>query len=74
MLNRDEADDDKDLLTDGQEQAIGTNPCSADSDGDGVQDGYEFQSARDLNDDEHQQPNDVPALPRQAAVPEPAVR
>ena len=57
MLNRDETDDDKDLLTDGQEQAIGTDPCAADSDGDGVEDGYEYQSARDLNDDEHQQPN-----------------
>ena len=54
--------------------AIGTNPCAADSDGDGVPDGYEYQSAVDLNDDEFQHPNTVAALPRQAAVPEPALR
>ena len=70
MLNRDEADDDNDLLTDTLETAIGTNPCSADTDGDGVDDGYEYQSAIDLNDDEYQHPNTRPAVPRQAALPE----
>ena len=30
------------------------DPCKADTDGDGVEDGYEYQSAKDLNDDEYQ--------------------
>ena len=33
------------------------NPLNEDTDGDGVEDGYEYRSAKDLNDDEHQQPN-----------------
>ena len=33
------------------------NVCSADSDEDGVEDGFEYRSARDLNDDEYQSPN-----------------
>jgi hypothetical protein len=42
-------DDDNDLLTDDQEAWLGSNPCSADSDGDGVSDYFEYQSAVDLN-------------------------
>ncbi len=42
-------DDDNDLLPDTQEAALGTDPCSADTDQDGVQDGYEYFSALDLN-------------------------
>lgn len=42
-------DSDKDLLPDVREHQIGTDPCSKDSDGDGVEDGYEYYSAVDLN-------------------------
>lgn len=40
---------DGDLLRNDIEAAIKTDPCIADSDGDGVSDGYEEQSAIDLN-------------------------
>jgi hypothetical protein len=42
-------DSDKDGLNDALEVQIGTDPCSADTDGDGVSDGYEYYSAQDLN-------------------------
>ena len=42
-------DYDGDLLSAAQEAAIGTDPCRADTDGDGIPDGYEEQSAIDLN-------------------------
>jgi len=42
-------DPDNDLLTTALERQIGTDPCSADTDGDGVEDGFEYQSALDLN-------------------------
>src|SRR5436853_559961 len=41
-------DSDKDLLSDVREHQIGTDPCSKDSDADGVEDGYEYYSAVDL--------------------------
>lgn len=44
-----DADDDNDLLSDTSEQSLGTNPCNKDTDGDGVEDGYEYYSAVDLN-------------------------
>jgi hypothetical protein len=47
--NSQETDMDNDLLSNDQEVALGTDPCSADTDLDGVQDGYEYQSALDLN-------------------------
>ena len=53
---------------------LGLDPCKADTDGDGVEDGYEYRSALDLNDDEYQEPQQLPAVPGQAALPEPAVR
>jgi hypothetical protein len=43
------ADHDGDLLTNSFELEIKTDPCLRDTDGDGVEDGYEFQSALDLN-------------------------
>jgi hypothetical protein len=49
--------EDGDLLGHDLEASIGTDPCVADTDGDGVTDGYEYQSAKDLNDDEDQHPN-----------------
>jgi hypothetical protein len=44
-----DADVDADGLTNGTELAYGVDPCNADSDGDGMIDGYEFYSAKDLN-------------------------
>lgn len=49
VINSVDADDDNDLLTDALEAGLKLNPCKADSDGDGVEDGYEYQSALDLN-------------------------
>jgi hypothetical protein len=42
-------DSDKDGLNDALEVQIGTDPCSADTDGDHVSDGYEYNAAQDLN-------------------------
>jgi IPT/TIG domain len=42
-------DYDGDLLSNTLEAQIKTDPCIADTDGDSVEDGYEFQSAIDLN-------------------------
>lgn len=42
-------DFDGDLLSGATEAAIKTDPCRRDTDGDGVEDGYEYQSAIDLN-------------------------
>jgi hypothetical protein len=45
-----DADDDNDGLTDDIEAAVHTDPCKKDTDGDGVEDGYEYYAAKDLND------------------------
>lgn len=42
-------DADKDGLSDALETAIKTDPCKLDSDADGISDGYEYESALDLN-------------------------
>ena len=42
-------DDDNDLLGDETETKIGTDPCKADTDGDSIEDGFEYFSALDLN-------------------------
>ncbi|MEA2251273.1 MAG: hypothetical protein QOG70_1515 [Solirubrobacteraceae bacterium] len=44
-----DADNDADGIANSRELAIGTDPCNADTDGDGFVDGYEYQSALDLN-------------------------
>jgi IPT/TIG domain len=44
-----DADVDADGLTNGTELSYGVDPCNADSDLDGMIDGYEFYSAKDLN-------------------------
>jgi hypothetical protein len=49
LPNNVDTDDDNDLLGDAQEAKLGTDPCKADSDGDGIEDGYEYFSALDLN-------------------------
>src|SRR5436305_3212540 len=42
-------DTDGDLIPDVTEAQIKTDPCKKDTDGDGVEDGYEYYSALDLN-------------------------
>ena len=44
-----DGDDDNDLLSDTLEAAVKLGQCNADSDGDGMSDGFEYQSAIDLN-------------------------
>jgi IPT/TIG domain len=67
-----DGDDDNDLLADVTEKAIGTDPCKLDTDGDAVEDGYEYQSAKDLNDDEYQgDPNQVLPYPGKRPYPNP---
>jgi hypothetical protein len=43
------SDWDGDLLSNSLEIAIGTDPCLRDTDKDGIEDGYEYESALDLN-------------------------
>jgi IPT/TIG domain len=51
--NKVDGDDDNDLLGDELEKTLKLDGCRVDSDGDGVEDGYEYAAAQDLNDDEH---------------------
>jgi hypothetical protein len=60
---------DDDLLGDGFERGIGTDPCKNDTDGDGVHDGYEYKSAVDLNDDEFQDPSSSLPYPGKRPYP-----
>jgi hypothetical protein len=71
QINGVDTDDDNDLLADDYETALKLDPCKADSDGDGVEDGYELASARDLNDDEHQEPNTFLPYPAKRPYPNP---
>src|SRR4051794_40616420 len=43
------ADQDKDSLSNGLETSLGLDPCRVDTDTDGLTDGWEYQSAIDLN-------------------------
>src|SRR3954468_7731709 len=49
VLNRDETDMDNDLISNVDEKTLALDKCSWDTDLDGVSDGYEWQSAVDLN-------------------------
>jgi hypothetical protein len=49
MVDAVDPDDDNDLLPDVNELQIGTGTCKVDSDGDGMEDGWEYQSALQLN-------------------------
>jgi hypothetical protein len=71
VKNVDDSDDDNDLLPDTRENAVGTDGCKADTDGDGVSDGYEYRSAIDLNDDEYQTPNATQPYPGNLPYPNP---
>ena len=63
--------DGDDLLPASLETQIRTDPCLKDTDGDGIEDGYEYQSARDLNDDEDQDPNAFLPYPGKRPYPNP---
>jgi hypothetical protein len=71
LKNAVDPDDDDDLLADEIELLIGTDPCKVDTDGDGVEDGYEYKSAVDLNDDEYANPQDVLPYPAKRPYPNP---
>jgi hypothetical protein len=47
--NTQETDDDNDLLSDTTEAKYNLNACNPDTDGDGIEDGWEYYSALDLN-------------------------
>lgn len=49
VKNSNDGDDDNDLLPDSREVSLKTNSCLADTDGDGITDGYEYYSALDYN-------------------------
>jgi hypothetical protein len=66
-----DTDDDNDLLPDTVEIKYHLNPCNPDTDGDGVSDGFEFQSALDLNDDDYQHPNGTVPYPGTRPYPNP---
>jgi IPT/TIG domain-containing protein len=69
QINRIDTDDDNDLLSDEVEKRYDLDGCKADTDGDKVEDGYEYQSARDLNDDEHQSANNYIPFPEKRPYP-----
>jgi hypothetical protein len=71
LLNGVDADDDNDLLPDALELALLLDPCAGDTDGDGVEDGYEYQSAIDLNNDDYQHPNASIPYPAKTPYPNP---
>jgi hypothetical protein len=53
-------DEDKDSLTNGLEKSVGLDPCRVDSDTDGLNDGWEYQSAIDLNSRAYPYPGKKP--------------
>ncbi len=65
------SDWDGDLLSNALEATLLTDPCKADTDGDGVTDGFEYKSAVDLNDDEFQNPNTSLPYPGKRPYPNP---
>jgi hypothetical protein len=71
QINSVDGDDDNDLLTDDLEKRLRLDQCKADTDGDGVADGYEYQSARDLNDDEYQELQTILPAPEKRPYPNP---
>ena len=58
--NRFDTDDDGDGLPDTLELQLGTDPLQADTDSDGVSDGFEYWSALDLNGAAHPFPGKAP--------------
>ena len=68
-----DADDDNDLLPDTLERQIGTDTCLADTDGDRMEDGWEYKSALDLEQRSCPNLGDYP-VPCAAAKPYPGTR
>ncbi|HEY1360395.1 MAG TPA: IPT/TIG domain-containing protein [Thermoleophilaceae bacterium] len=64
-------DQDGDLLAGSLEKTLGTDPCKKDTDGDGVEDGFEYRSAVDLNNDNYQDPNNSLPYPGKRPYPNP---
>src|SRR4051812_1520050 len=64
-------DQDHDLLPGSLEQTIHTDPCKKDTDGDGIEDGFEYRSAIDLNNDNYQDPNESLPYPDKRPYPNP---
>ena len=70
-----DTDDDNDLLTDVLELTLRTNRCAKDTDGDGMEDGWEYKSALDLNRESCPQASgDVYPVPCAPATPYPGKR
>jgi hypothetical protein len=65
------ADHDGDMLPNALEAELKTDSCLADTDGDGVGDGYEYKSAVDLNNDDYQEPNQSLPYPGKRPYPNP---
>jgi hypothetical protein len=65
------ADHDGDMLPNALEAELTTDPCLADTDADGVGDGYEYKSAVDLNNDDYQEPNQSLPYPGKRPYPNP---
>ncbi len=72
LLDINDSDDDGDLLSDVLEVALNTNRCAKDTDGDGMEDGWEWKSAYDLNQ-ESCRPAEYPT-PCPQAIPYPGKR
>ena len=64
-------DFDGDLLSGSLEATLMTDPCVKDTDRDGIEDGFEFRSAVDLNNDEYQAPNQSLPYPGKRPYPNP---
>ena len=71
VKNAVDLDDDNDLLPDGLELQLLLDPCVVDTDSDGVEDGFEYQSAIDLNNDDYQTPNVSLPYPGKTPYPNP---
>jgi hypothetical protein len=66
-----QGDYDGDLLPGSLEAILKTDPCVKDTDKDGIEDGFEYRSAVDLNNDEYQDPNSSLPYPGSRPYPNP---
>jgi len=70
VLNKDESDDDADGLSDDVEKSLNLNPCTGDTDGDGLEDRWEYDCDRNgvLNRDESDDDKDLLSDSREAEL------